>query len=63
MRQEIRTISPALRARFFYTVPMAGAKVGMSRAQAYRAAEQGLIPTKRRGEILASPARAVGRHG
>jgi hypothetical protein len=44
--------STFLRRRYFYSVEDAGAKVGLSRTQAYRAVDAGAIPTERYGRYL-----------
>ena len=48
-------LSPKLRKRYFYTVPAAGKQVGHSRAEAYRAAGRGDIPTIKQGRLLLVP--------
>jgi hypothetical protein len=53
MRAEV--ISRAIRKKFYYTVEAAGSHVGLSRAQAYRAAELGQIPAERHGRFLLVP--------
>jgi len=50
MRAE--TMSRTLRDRFFYKVPVAGSKVGMSRYESYEAARAGQIPTERDGRLM-----------
>lgn len=44
-----------LRQRFYYSIPIAGAKVGWSRAESYRAAERGDIPTEKDGWLSLVP--------
>jgi len=51
----LESISRKVRARFFYSVPIAGAKIELGRSQSYRAAEVGLIPTVRKGKFLPVP--------
>lgn len=53
MRAEV--ISRAIRDKFYYTVEAAGARVGLSRAQSYRAVELGQIPAERHGKFLLVP--------
>ena len=53
MRSEV--ISRTVRNRFYYTVPAAGAQVGLGRSQSYRASELGQIPTERVGKFLLVP--------
>ena len=48
-------LSRKLRRRHFYSVPVAGKQVGHSRAEAYRAAERGDIPTVKDGRLLLVP--------
>ncbi|ODM70501.1 hypothetical protein [Bradyrhizobium elkanii] len=43
-------LSPKLRARFFYSIPDAGLKVGWTRSEAYRAADEGDLPNERHGK-------------
>jgi len=50
-------LSPKIRKRHYYRVPDAGAQVGYSRAESYRAAERGDIPTERNGKFLLVPRR------
>jgi len=40
-------LSRKLRGRFYYRVPVAGAQVGWSRSESYRAAERGDLPVER----------------
>jgi excisionase family DNA binding protein len=40
---------------YYYSVPQAGAQIGMSRATAYRAAETGDIPTEKIGKVMRVP--------
>ena len=49
---KLRAISRKTRARFYYTVPDAGAQVGLGRTMSYEAAEQGLIPVERVSDKL-----------
>lgn len=44
-----------LRRRFFYTIPVAGAQVGYSRAESYRAAQRGDIPVEKDGWLSLVP--------
>ena len=53
MRAE--TLSGKMRRRFYYKVPAAGAQVGLSRTQSYRAVELGLIPIERDGKLFLVP--------
>jgi len=53
--RRLESISRKVRQRFFYSVPVAGAKIELGRSQSYRAAEDGLIPTVRRGKFLLVP--------
>jgi hypothetical protein len=48
-------LSRKLRKRHYYMVPAAGAQVGYSRAESYRAAERGDIPTEKDGRLLLVP--------
>jgi hypothetical protein len=48
-------LSRKLRKRYYYSVPRAGAQVGYSRAESYRAAERGDIPTEKEGRLLLVP--------
>jgi hypothetical protein len=48
-------LSRKLRQRFYYSIPVAGAQVGWSRAESYRAAERGDIPTEKNGRFLLVP--------
>jgi hypothetical protein len=48
-------LSKTLRRRHFYSVPAAGKQVGHSRAEAYRAAQRGDIPTIKDGRFLLVP--------
>ena len=48
-------LSRKLRKRHYYKVPEAGAQVAFSRAESYRAAERGDIPTERDGKFLLVP--------
>ena len=43
------TMSRLLRLRSYYTVPQAGAQIGLGRTCSYDAAEAGLIPIERAG--------------
>jgi excisionase family DNA binding protein len=52
------TISRKVRQRFYYSVEQAGKLVGLSRTQAYRAAELGTLPTERAGKLLLVPKQA-----
>lgn len=53
--RRLDSISRKVRQRFYYSVPVAGAKIELSRSQSYQAAEDGLIPTVRRGKFLLVP--------
>lgn len=53
MRAEV--ISRAIRDKFFYTVEAAGSRIGLSRAQAYRAVALKQIPAERHGKFLLVP--------
>ena len=53
--RKLKTISRALRERFYYTVPVAGAQVGLKRSSSYRAKSAGLIPTERDGKFELVP--------
>src|SRR5262245_30244790 len=57
MRARTTTISRKVRSRFYYTVPVAGAKVGLGRSQSYREAGLGNIPIERKGKLLLVPRR------
>ncbi|WP_141686844.1 hypothetical protein [Bradyrhizobium sp. LMTR 3] len=46
-----------LRERHYYSVDIAGAQIGWSRAGSYRAAERGDIPVERDGRFLLVPKR------
>jgi hypothetical protein len=46
-----------IRRRFYYPVADAGAQLGYSRAESYRRAEAGDIPTERDGKFLLVPRR------
>jgi hypothetical protein len=46
-----------IRRRFYYPVADAGKQLGYSRAEAYRRAEAGDIPTERDGKFLLVPRR------
>ena len=48
-------LSRKLRKRFYYSIPEAGAQVGFSRAESYRAAERGDIPTEKDGRLRPVP--------
>jgi hypothetical protein len=53
--RKLESISRKVRQHFYYSVPVAGAKIELGRSQSYRAAEDGLIPTERRGKFLLVP--------
>jgi len=53
--RRLESISRKVRQRFYYSVPVAGAKIELGRSQSYRAAEDGLIPTVRKGKFLLVP--------
>jgi hypothetical protein len=48
-------LSPSLRRLAYYLVEEAGAQIGWSRTEAYRAVERGDIPVKRVGRFLLVP--------
>jgi hypothetical protein len=48
-------LSRKLRARFYYSIPVAGAQVGWGRSDSYRAAERGDIPTENVGRFKLVP--------
>jgi hypothetical protein len=48
-------LSRKLRARFYYSIPVAGSQVGWSRSEAYRAARRGDIPTEKIGRFVLVP--------
>jgi hypothetical protein len=48
-------LSRKLRERFYYRVADAGKMVGFNRAESYRAAQRGDIPTEWRGRFLLVP--------
>jgi hypothetical protein len=49
------TVSRRVRQRYFYSIPEAGALVGLGRSSSYRAAELGQIPTEQAGKFLLVP--------
>jgi hypothetical protein len=53
--RKLRKASRALRERFYYSIPVAGAQVGLGRSSSYRAKEAGLIPTERDGKFELVP--------
>jgi len=53
--RRLESISRKVRQRFYYSVPVAGAKIELGRSQSYRAAADGLIPTIRKGKFLLVP--------
>ena len=53
--RKLESISRRVRERFFYSVPVAGAQIELGRSESYRAAEDGLIPTVRKGKFLLVP--------
>jgi hypothetical protein len=53
--RRLDSISRSVRGRFYYSVPAAGAKIELGRSQSYRAAEDGLIRTVRKGKFLLVP--------
>jgi len=57
MRTEV-LISRKVRRRYYYSVPDAGAKVGLGRSESYEAVKAGRIPFERAGRLLLVP-RAV----
>ena len=55
-------LSRKLRERFYYSIPVAGAQVGWSRSESYRAAGRGDIPVeKTEARFLLVPRRAWDR--
>ena len=48
-------LSRRLRKRFYYMIPVAGAQVGWSRSESYRAARRGDIPTEKFGRLKLVP--------
>jgi hypothetical protein len=50
-------LSRKLRERFYYSIPVAGAHVGWSRSESYRAANRGDIPNERDGKFRLVPRR------
>lgn len=48
-------LSRKLRDRLYYSIPVAGAQVGHSRSESYRAANRGDIPTERDGKLRLVP--------
>ena len=56
-------LSRELRARFYYSIPVAGSQVGWSRSEAYRAARRGDIPTEKNWAVRTGPAQAMGPRG
>jgi len=48
-------LSRRLRRRFYYMIPVAGAQVGWSRSESYRAARRGDIPTEKFGRLKLVP--------
>jgi hypothetical protein len=50
-----QTISREVRKRFYYSIPEAGAKVGLGRTQSYEAAKLGRIPTQPAGKFQLVP--------
>jgi hypothetical protein len=57
----LESISRKVRQRFYYSIPVAGRMIGLGRSQSYRAAEQGQIPTKRKGKFLLVPRKSWDR--
>ena len=55
MRPRPEAISRVVRWRFYYSVPQAGAMVGLTRSMSYLAVEQGQIPAERLGKFLLVP--------
>src|SRR6516162_6602947 len=53
--RRLESISRKVRQRFYYSVPVAGAKIELGRSQSYQAAQDGLIPTVRDGKFLLVP--------
>jgi hypothetical protein len=51
----VPAVGPALRWKFFYPVPVAGAMKGYGRSESYRRARNGEIPTERDGKLLMVP--------
>ena len=52
---KLRALSRKVRDKFYYSIPAAGAQVGLKRTQSYEAAEEGVIPTERYGKLLLVP--------
>ncbi len=48
----LQAVSRETRRRFYYSIPVAGALIGLKRTQSYSAVEQGLIPTEKHGRKL-----------
>jgi hypothetical protein len=46
---KLRALSRKVRDKFYYTIPVAGAQVGLGRTKSYDAAKEGLIPVERVG--------------
>jgi hypothetical protein len=49
---KLKALSPKARAKFYYTIPVAGAQIGLGRTQSYDAAKEGLIPVEKVSEKL-----------
>jgi hypothetical protein len=54
-------LSRRLRRRFYYMIPVAGAQVGWSRSESYRAARRGDIPIEKIGRLKLVPREAWNR--
>jgi hypothetical protein len=52
---EVQRLSRKLRKQHYYMIPNAGAQVGWSRSEAYRAARRGDIPTESFGRLKLVP--------
>jgi hypothetical protein len=53
----MQALSRKLREKFYYKIEVAGAQVGWSRSEAYRAADRGDIPTEWVGKFRMAPKR------
>jgi hypothetical protein len=49
---KLRALSRKARDKFYYSIPVAGAQVGLGRTQSYEAVKDGLIPVEKVGEKL-----------
>jgi hypothetical protein len=52
-----KLLSRKLRGRFYYSIPEAGAQLGWSRSESYRAAQRRDIPVQKMGKLLLVPRR------